>query len=137
MSEQNLEEETLEEETPEENQSETEAPETSEEENPEESEMPSADPNPEIQRRDAQIKHWREKAEKAESDLIKASKKTQKTVPASDPLEIVSLAVSRHLAYYHGDQANRREEHEQAAGVEQRVRRSCHGVHAGLDGNTG
>lgn len=56
---------------------------------------------PEIQRRDAQIAHWREKAEKAEQDLAKLKPASVETPPKGnnpeewmgpqDPLEIVRL----------------------------------------------
>jgi len=54
------------------------------------------EPNPEIQRRDAQINHWRSKAEAAEAKLAEAKpqpapEKVEEWVAPKDPLEIVKL----------------------------------------------
>ena len=51
------------------------------------------------------------------------------------PLDVLSLPVSRHLAYHQGDETYRRDEHEQPRRIEQRVGRSRHRIHPGLDGN--
>lgn len=57
--------------------------------------------DPEIQRRDAQIAHWREKAEKAEGELktykpekAKSKEDVEEWQASKDPLEIVRLGKS-------------------------------------------
>jgi hypothetical protein len=63
-------------------------------EKPEEKSVEQVDKlDPEIQRRDAQIKHWRDKAEKLEKQVPKAESKedVEEWKAPSDPLEVVKL----------------------------------------------
>lgn len=58
---------------------------------PEKAEKSDKQLNPEIQRRDKQIAHWREKAEKAEEKLQGQSPKAE-LPQSSNPMEVVRLA---------------------------------------------